>query len=208
MATKKKATKKRAEFKIASPKVEEKSSRTSSSTDNGFLKMVSIIFGILLFLVACAYIYKWTTGDTKSSQKVRVEKENTQIPKGWTKVEGTSDQVKYEKKIEDGIKPTVVLIQSESTITSPAEYTDKLIAGTRSAIPSLVLEDDNTSTEGSYFKRMISGYYYSGNDQIYIKQTLLINGNRVKTITASYNAPSEELDKEIDQLFKYLITTL
>lgn len=160
-------------------------------------------------------IYRYTDGFKKVElpkfpQKETEEKkeEGMDLPEGWQEVEVAEEEVvvKLTKETESEIETNIVLMKIEDIdYESPEEYTDRLINGAKSALPSLTFSDDEVE-ENDYYIRKLTGRYWNAGDQVEVKQQIYVGENEVYVITASYAsaASSEELTSEINNLFDKL----
>lgn len=176
---------------------------------------------ILLILVVSAVISFLSNGNLvklsaqrKLAQEFKIIHEGDQeeaavIPAGWKAV-ATQNSVekKYEKNTKATVKPTIVLIISSLEKREPKEYLQTLIAGTKATLPTLIIEADDSSEADGLYTRIITGYYYSGNQRIDIRQQISVQDNSVYTITVSTDpVETKILEKEILRIFNILHNT-
>lgn len=179
-----------------------------------YWKMVTENNGLIWIIITVAIVTLVAWG-IKNPPKAETEKKDdskmaaqiSKLPQGWSRTsapleKGISDRL--EKKIDNGIKPIVVLIKSNTSNTNLKEYVDSLIGGLQSAIPSLVVENNTDLEKDGFYIRHLDGYYYSGQDQITIQQEIYIKDGQVWTITGSYEGNDPKITKEIDSVFTYL----
>lgn len=125
-------------------------------------------------------------------------------PDNWSEVDSEA-LVKLEKTITSGLKPEIILIKSEKPSEDSVKvYTDKIIAGAKSAIRSLVYETDKSTEVNGYSLRQLTGYYYNKNNKVKIIQNLYLKDNNLYTLTASYQDDSQE--SEINTIFDRIVS--
>lgn len=124
------------------------------------------------------------------------------LPEGWSKVTAsTGASQKYEKVVTSGLKPEIVLTETTSTdATNSAKYSNLLIAGAKSALPSLRYLTDETKTTDPIFSRFLSGYYYNQKTKVNLLQRIYIEGESTSVLTASYDSRSANTT-EINAIF-------
>lgn len=126
-----------------------------------------------------------------------------ELPPSWERVEDPSSLYKFEKKVDQGLKPQIIFAKSESKNAPNQDvYLNHLIAGARSAIPSLRVISDERQSFNDYYFSAISAYYYSRNTKINLLQRVYLKGETVYTLTASY---VQDLSSEINQIFDTLV---
>jgi hypothetical protein len=139
---------------------------------------------------------------TVVKEPIKIE-ELLKMPSGWSQVEDKDVNLKFEKKVDKGLKPQVVFKETQSTEAStPAKYTDRLIAGTKSAIPSFRVTGDMRNSLEKYYSAFITATYTNKGQKINLIQRVYIKGNTVYTLTASYTG---ELGNELNQILDNLV---
>jgi hypothetical protein len=122
------------------------------------------------------------------------------LPESWGIIDDANVNLKFEKKVDTGLKPQIVFTKTESkeATTSPAKYVDRLVAGAKSTIPSFKIVSDKRGSEENLYSALISGYYYNQKQKISILQRVYIKDGSVFTMTASY---SSDIGSEIENIF-------
>jgi hypothetical protein len=139
---------------------------------------------------------------TVVNQPIRIE-ELLKMPSDWSQVDDKDVTLKFEKKTEKGIKPQVVFKETQaSEATAPAKYTDRLIAGAKSAIPSLRVTGDMRNSLEKYYSAFITAIYTNKGDKISLIQRVYIKGDKVFTLTGSYTG---NLGNEINQILDNIV---
>lgn len=139
--------------------------------------------------------------------EVEVEEE-LELPQGWEKTVEDGDEVvvKLTKQTESEVATNIVLTKVEDIDYENSEdYTDRLIAGTKSSLPSLTYTEDEIE-ENDYFVRKLEGRYWNEMDRVDIKQRIYLTEDTVYVLTASFDhqLDSEELNNQINQNFDLL----
>lgn len=165
--------------------------------------VIGVVILVIVFSIAF-YSSKKKSELTKKAASTQMESK-VELPASWSLLGDTAGaEQKAEKKTENGFKPTVVLIKSKTQEQNPEEYIEKLIQGAKSALPTLQITNDVKTQRDGFTARVMQGNYYNGNEKIYLKQTVLMKGEDVYTLTGSYNTQDGDLEKQIDQVFEYL----
>ena len=126
------------------------------------------------------------------------------LPETWKNVADSDVALKLEKTVTSGLKPQIVLIKSSSKdALTPAKYTDRLIAGAKSAIPSFRVADDKRYSAENNYSAIITGYYYNKNIKISLIQRVYIKGEEVNTLTASFVG---DINSEIESVLDNIVT--
>jgi hypothetical protein len=160
---------------------------------------VGVIIAILLGFIISRNSFK------KAPVEIPVSDEQLlKLPENWSKVDDTAVALKLQKKVDKGLKPEIVLIKSESKdALTPAKYTDRLIAGARSAISSLRITDDKRNASEGNYSAMLSGYYFNNKTKISLLQRVYIKGETVNTLTASFTGDiAVEANQVMDSIVK------
>jgi hypothetical protein len=164
--------------------------------------MIKKIVAIVLIIIGTFIVYRAVRHFINRPQKVTVVTQTIKLPENWQKVAtpaGASQ--KYAKTVTSGFQPEVVLIVSTSVQASDsAKYTNLLIAGAKSDLPTLKFLTDETKTTSSLYSRFLSGYYYNQKTKVDLLQRIYIQGNTVSILTASFDAKSASAD-EINSIF-------
>lgn len=127
------------------------------------------------------------------------------LPSDWHQIDSDSNQLKLERTVESGLKPEIILIKSERPDSSdPKTYSDRIIAGAKSSLPSLRYTSDNTLNENNMYLRTLSGYYYNQKLKVLVSQRLYLQDNQVYTLTASYADPA--METEINSIFDSIVS--
>ncbi|MFZ2152449.1 MAG: hypothetical protein WAV41_00125 [Microgenomates group bacterium] len=162
---------------------------------------------VLLIVLAIGVGYFMSKNTFKGQTDIKTPptiEQQLGLPNGWTKVETSDTDLKLEKKVEASLQPQIVFKQIVSDeATSPAKYTNTIIAGARSAIPSLKITDDKRSSTDTLYTALITGSYLNRGQKVNILQRVYIKSNNVFVMTASYNGDlSDEINKIFDSLVK------
>lgn len=180
---------------------------------NKELRKYAIVILIIVFLGFGVYLFTDYLEEVElpSIFQPRVEEvdEETDIDlaENWQKEEAPEGAiVKLSKDTEREISLNIILNKEEEIeYEDPQTYTDRLIAGTRSSLPTLVYIDDQTDQVNDYFVRYLEGYYWQAGLQIGLSQRIYLEEDVVYVITASYdNRDRQELEEEINQNFDQL----
>ena len=125
------------------------------------------------------------------------------LSKDWAQKESSDDKLILEKKVELGLKPEIVWEKSEKKNDIDFEtYTNTLVAGARSAIPTLRYDMDKF-VEGDLDQRILSGYYYNQGKKVLISQRLYQKDSNFYTLTASY--ADSESETEVNSIFDKIV---
>ncbi len=162
-------------------------------------KIFSLIIILAILLVAGFVWYKSKHSPT-STPTPHPSPETISV-KGWESVTPVAPQMYKMVKIGvTGFQPTIIVLKNNVTITDPKIYTDKLIKGASSALPSLVFTSDTTSAQANSYIRILEGYYYSKKTKIYITQELVIKNNQLLTIAGS------SMGNDLKQAFAFVVS--
>ncbi len=134
------------------------------------------------------------------------EEPDLNLAEDWQEEEGSEGAVvKLSKDSENEIATNIILNKEEEIeYDDPETYTDQLIAGTKSALPSLVYTQDETENN-DYFIRQLTGSYWQAGSRIGISQRIYLKNDTAYVITASYDYQiGQELEEEINQNFDLL----
>jgi hypothetical protein len=162
--------------------------------------IIVVLLGIVLFVPGKSKTTSNTPTPTVTQEKP------LSLPAGWSYSKETPPGVetKLEKKTETKLKPNVVVIKSVTKEKDSKAYIEKLIEGAKAALVTLTITDDTTTEENGMLTRSMSGYYYNGFDQVFIKQQITVKGTDVYTITASYDKNEANIDTDLSSLFALL----
>ena len=106
---------------------------------------------------------------------------------GWNEIVDSGVKFKLEKNVNKGTRPQIVLIETQlEEVVVPAKYVDKLIAGAKSAIPSLKISSDKRESQEKYYSAVFTGTYINRNEKLNIIQQVYIKNNTVYVITATF----------------------
>ena len=169
-----------------------------------FIKKHPVII-IFVLLTVLAFIFRFN-GDKLlqfgKNNPDQIQTATLDLPTGWAKSDDTLVALKIEKQVESGYKPVVTLIKSTSDITDPKLYIDNLIAGAKSAIPSLRVTSDQRGNLDNYYLATIDSFYYNSGLKINSLQKVYIKDNQVFTLTASY---TDDIITEINKIFDTIV---
>lgn len=174
-----------------------------------------ITYGLIILAIAGIgfAIYRFTDFGSNIIPGLRDRQEEKteelDLPENWEVTLENTDEivVKVSKQTEAEIITNVVLTKTEDVdYETPETYTDRLVSGTKNALPSLTYRKDEIE-EDDYYIRRLSGSYWNGSDRVEINQWIYVGENTVYVLTASYdyNQQSEELTSEINQIFDLLV---
>jgi len=125
------------------------------------------------------------------------------LPKDWTQTESSDTKLILEKKVVLGLTPQIVWERSEKKSETEFEsYTNTLVAGARSAIPTLRYTSDNF-VEGDLNQRELTGYYYNQGKKILLSQRIYQKSENIYTLTASY--ADSESETEVNSIFDKIV---
>ena len=125
------------------------------------------------------------------------------LPETWSQVADKDVSLKLEKKVDQGLKPQIVLQETQSAEASaPAKYTDTIIAGARSAIPSLKITDDKRNSSERLYTAFITGNYINRGQKINMIHRVYIKNQTVYVLSASFIG---DLSAEINQIFDNIV---
>lgn len=157
-------------------------------------KIIAVIALVLLVALGYSLRQRFVRPTTKSSTSTS----EVILPSDWSQVADSKVDLKFEKKVDSGLKPQIVVKQVETDdAATPARYTDTIIAGARSAIPSLkIIDDKRTSTE-KYYLAVLTGSYQNQKQKVSLLQRVYIKDKTVTVITASYTG---ELANEVNSI--------
>jgi hypothetical protein len=135
------------------------------------------------------------------------EENGIKFPEGWEEESSEEDVVvKLSKETDTEIAANIVITKEENIeYETPEKYADRLIAGAKSTLPSLVYTDDQLEDNDQYLVRYLNGYYWQGGQQVGLSQKIYVGEDTVYVITASYDYQLKtELEEEINQNFDLL----
>lgn len=166
-----------------------------------YIGIALIILAIALgFLVASK---KRSAVQTVVTNPVVSQQITSTLPSGWSQIVDPTVDVKLEKKVDSGVKPQIVFMKSSSKDASDsAKYVDRLIAGARSAIPSLVITSTKRNSTESFYSTILTGYYFNQKQKISLSQRVYVKDDSVYTITGSYTG---DLATEINQILDSIV---
>jgi hypothetical protein len=128
------------------------------------------------------------------------------LGKAWSITEENLGKtiVKFEKNVKNStIKPTILLIKSGYSDTSPADYSYKIVQGAYSTLPSLSYYKDNIVEKAELYTRELTGSYYINKDtKVSLMQNLYLKENTIWVLTASYEG--NEMEAELKEAFQLI----
>jgi hypothetical protein len=162
----------------------------------------TVVAIILLIIVGFLYIQpRKNTVKAPANQEISISK-SLNLPSGWVTVSESDSFNKLEKSVRSGLKPQIVFKKTISKdALTPAKYADQVKNGAKSALSSLVYLTDKRNSSESGYSAFFTGYYFSGDQKIYIDQRLFIRGETVYTLTGSFESG---LDEEVAQVLTSL----
>lgn len=152
-------------------------------------KYTKPLIGLIIVGVIALFYFQFTKNSPKE-ENLTSEPALTllSLPQGWEIVEENQENLLYkiEKESDSTIVPAIVMIKSDlPEEIDPSEYIDSLKSGARSTIPSLIFMSDEEISQDPY-KRQLEGHYYIGGEKINLSQELLVEGDFLYTINASF----------------------
>lgn len=167
---------------------------------------VSAVVLLLTSIAVTSVLRKKDTPTVKES--VSTEKALV-LPQGWEKVTKEGYENTYIKKpqIETDYTPTIAYDRNTVKEIPVEEYFSTMIAGAKSAIPSLVITKEQLNEYNGYSVMNLEGSYYEGGSSIQIRQRLLLNGTTLHTIAASFTDEQQITAEELDKVFDYIVHT-
>ena len=166
--------------------------------------MKKIIAVVLVIAIVVFFIFRKTSIKSPAITTPVTVEQKLNLPESWKQVESSAVAFKLEKNVVQGIKPQITLVKSESKdALLPKSYVEKLIAGAKSAIPSLRLDPVKTNQDGDIYTAMISGFYYNQKTKISLIQRIIIKDQTVYTLTASFTGDEAlEANQILDSIVK------
>lgn len=142
-----------------------------------------------------------TTEESASAERIVV------LPAGWEKVtkEGYENTYIKKQQNESDYTPTVAYDRNTVKETAADTYFSTMIAGAKSAIPSLTVTTNELSQYEGHQVMNLAGNYYQNGTRIQIRQRLFLKGTTLHTIAASYAEGQEISEEEIDAVFDYIV---
>lgn len=126
------------------------------------------------------------------------------VPEKWNLVDIDNADIIYKLERESTVpvKPTIVAISTDTNEADYKTYTDSLLKGTLSTIPSMRITTNTVNNISEVFTREVTGYYLNASRKIDIKQNFYGYRGKLLTLTATTD-PREtlKLQKEIQILF-------
>ncbi len=164
------------------------------------------VSAIALLLTSIAVTSVFRNKNTDSVEESVPTEQILVLPKGWEKVTKEGYENTYIKKQPEDTEYTPTVAYDRNTVkeTTADEYFSTMIAGAKSAIPSLVVTSNQQDKYEGYDVLNLAGNYYQGGNQIQIRQRLLLKGTTLHTIAASYAEGQEISEEEIDTVFDYI----
>jgi len=169
------------------------------------------LVGILFLIVVAGFWFfpRQAKKNNIDEQAATVEEEKPSLPSGWSVMEKDNGnlKIKLEKESSDKVKPIIVLIESTTKETDPQVYVDKLVRGLRAAFPSMKINRDEEKKEEGQYQRSLNGWYYNGANKVAVEQRIIIENEKVSTLTASFWAETGDktLAEEIETIFASLL---
>jgi hypothetical protein len=113
---------------------------------------------------------------------------------GWYEIPVRDTRVvaRVEKRVEEGIIPTVVVISSRIPDSMHSEYVDEMVAGMQHTVPGLELTRDATSSASGLYRRELAGSYQGSDRRVDFMQVVLARGTWIYTITGSFGGETDE----------------
>ncbi len=165
------------------------------------------VSAIVLLLTSIAVTSVLRKKDNNVTEESLQAEKAIVLPQGWEKVTKEGYENTYIKKPENETDYTPTVAYDRNTVkeTAADEYFSTMIAGARSAIPSLVVTANEQDKYEGYDVLNLAGNYYQGGNQIQIRQRLFLKGTTLHTIAASFAEGQEISEKEIDAVFDYIV---
>ncbi|QQS44063.1 hypothetical protein IPM65_00450 [Candidatus Roizmanbacteria bacterium] len=165
------------------------------------------VSAIALLLTSIAVTSVFRNKNTDTVEESVPAEQILVLPEGWEKVTKEGYENTYIKKQVEAAEYTPTVAYDRNTVkeTTAGEYFSTMIAGAKSAIPSLVVTSNEEHKYDGYDVLNLAGNYYQGGNHIQIRQRLLLKGTTLHTIAASYVEGQEISEEEIDALFDYIV---
>lgn len=165
-------------------------------------KIVVLIIASLL--IAGSLFWFFRVREKPASNGGEGEKETMVLPENWSfsPLDDPSISLKLERRIEDLVRPTVVMIKSETSETDFSAYLDRLIAGAKRTLPSLKVTSETEEEKEGFHLKKIEAYYYNGGNKVNLRQRVYLKEDRVYTLTASFGQTDPEtVSRETETIF-------
>jgi hypothetical protein len=168
---------------------------------------------LIIFIIVIGVIlaYRLTSKATPSPESQPTQTDKVNLPQDWQAVNPTTGIYRqYEKNIATGYKPIITIVRSTQKATDIKSYTDQLIAGAKSTIPSLRFTDDKLGQSGDFSTREMLGFYnHSRNLKVFLDQRIYLKDSDSYVVTASYtpeSASTDEIKKVMDGIFTDVVS--
>jgi hypothetical protein len=178
-----------------------------------YLKPLLIIIGVLFILFSWEISKKNNQFKKPNQHKVvhdKYAKLKTSLPGNWSIMKPTPERVELKivkNSSTSTLKPSIVLIKNTISDKDYAHYTDQLIKGAQATLNTLTFTEDITSQKKGFFERDLTGYYYNGDKQIIVKDTIYIKSTVLYMISAAYDVNEEKIPEEVQIIFKEIEKT-
>jgi len=165
------------------------------------------VSAVVLLLTSIAVTSVLRNKDLNTIEEAMPSENLLILPQGWEKVtkEGYENTYIKKQKEETEYTPTVAYDRNTVKETTPDEYFSKMIAGAKSAIPSLSITKDEQSEYDDYAVLKLDGDYYQGTQHIQIRQRLFLKGTTLHTIASSFADDQDISEDEIDAILDYIV---
>jgi hypothetical protein len=162
-------------------------------------KIIAVILIIVGLIIVYFAVRHFTNRPTNTVTPVA---QTMTLPDAWKQVTATAGTTqKFEKTVTSGLQPEIALVETTSNdATNSAKYTNNLIAGAKSALPSLRIISDETNSAPALYTRFLSGYYYNQKNKVNLLQRIYIQQTHVSVLTASFDDKSATA-AEINSIF-------
>lgn len=189
--------------KMKSPEPQEERFSVQSLLNPAIIAVSAIV--LLLTSIAVTSVFRQK--ENSSVEESAPTEKLVLLPEGWEKVTKEGYENTYIKKQpEDSTyTPTVSYDRNTVKVTPADEYFATMIAGAKSAIPSLVVTKNEQTKYNGYDVMQLEGNYYQGAIHIQIRQRLLLKGTTLHTIASSFDGAQEVSEQEIDEVFDYIV---
>ena len=181
----------------------------NKKTINAYIALLLISTIVCLLLGFNIFIFQYKNDNVIKQISVDTVQHGYKSPiKEWDTIQtNDKDVLKLEKNSKYNIKPTIVAITSTTEESDVKSYTNRLVQGTLSTIPTLKLIENTYTFDKEVAKRKIVGYYSNASTRVDIQQMIYVKGRHVLTLTSSTDPRETKiLSNEITEIFDSIFT--